>query len=114
MYLHHILKRPKEEVIRKFYTAQKLKPSRNDWVMSIQNDKNELEIKLSDEEIEKYTKYKFKKYLEDNIKKQTFKYLIKKKENHSKASDLSYDTHKVQNYFKTNNNKFKAFSGQVN
>ena len=63
-----------------------------------------MEIKLCDEEIEQLTKYKFKKYLEEKIKKVTFKYLIKKKETHSKASDLSYDTHQVQNYLKTNNN----------
>ena len=69
MYLHHILRRPKDEVIRKFYVAQKLKPSRNDWVLTVENDKNELEIKLCDEEIEQLTKYKFKKYLEEKLRK---------------------------------------------
>ena len=39
MYLHHILKRPKEEIITKFYVAQKLKPSRNDWVTTIEKIK---------------------------------------------------------------------------
>ena len=104
MYLHHLLKRPENEVIKKFYNAQKLKPSKNDWVVSVEKDKKELEIKLKDEEIKKYSKHKFKKYLEERIKKETFKYLINKKEKHSKTSDLSYETLEVQKYLKTDNN----------
>ena len=104
MYLHHILKRPENEVIKKFYDAQKLKPSKNDWVVSVENDKKELEIELKDEEIKKFSKHKFKKYLEERIKKETYKYLIKKKEKHSKTNDLSYDKLEVQNYLKTDNN----------
>ena len=104
MYLHHIIRRPENEVIKRFYDAQKLKPSKNDWVVFVEKDKEDLKIKLNDEEIRKYTKNKFKKYLEERIKIEVFKYLMNKKEKHSKTNDLNYDTLKVQNYMKTDNN----------
>jgi hypothetical protein len=36
MYLHHILRRPEKELIRKFYEAQKSKVSKGDWVNTVQ------------------------------------------------------------------------------
>ena len=40
MYLHHILSRSEDEVIRKFYEAQKSKPSKGDWSKTVKDDKN--------------------------------------------------------------------------
>ena len=59
MYYHHIIKRPNEELIFKFYKAQKLKPSRGDWVTLVDKDKQNLNIKIEDDEAEKMSKYKF-------------------------------------------------------
>ena len=59
MYLHHLLTRSENELIRKFYTAQKCKPSHNDWVKSIQNYLKDINLIITDEKISKISKYKF-------------------------------------------------------
>ena len=104
MYLHHILKRNEDELINKFYKAQKLKPSKNDWVMTIEEDKKYLGIIMEDNDIKKLSKYKFKQILNDKIKELSFKYLIKKKESHSKTENLNYNNLEVQSYLKSDSN----------
>ena len=37
-YLHHLLKRDKDELISKVFYAQKRKNSKNDWAETIRND----------------------------------------------------------------------------
>ena len=88
MYYHHIIKRPSNELINKFYKAQKLKPSKGDWVKLIENDKQILKIDHEDEEIEKMSKYKFKKFVKKVIAEGALAYLLKIKETHSKLKDL--------------------------
>ena len=80
MYHHHILRRPTNELISKFYHAQKLKPSTVDFVSLIENDKKLIGISLSDEEISKLSKYKYKKLVKKAILDEAFKDLIRKKE----------------------------------
>ena len=101
MYLHHILKRKDDELIHKFYKAQKLKPSKNDWVVTIEEDKKYLDIKMEDNDIRKLSKYKFKQILNEKIKEHSFKFLIKKKESHSKTENLIYDKLEIQSYLKS-------------
>ena len=101
MYLHHILTRQNGELINRFYNAQKLKPSKNDWVDTVKDDKKELGIELEDKDIKKLSKFKFKQILDDKIKEQAFKYLMNKKEMHSKTENLSYKKLEIQNYLKS-------------
>ena len=103
MYYHHIIKRPNDELIFKFYKAQKLKPSRGDWVTLVDKDKQLLDIKIGDDEAEKMSKYKFKKYIKKVISEKAFEYLIKIKKTHSKLSDINYTKLNMQNYLKSNN-----------
>ena len=56
----HILQLEESELLFKFYSAQQLKPGKNDWVRQIEKDKNELNINLSDLEVKNMTKLKFK------------------------------------------------------
>ena len=60
MYLHNILKKPKTELIRKVYETQKILPTKNDWFQQISEDKNKLGLSLSDEEIQTFSKDRFK------------------------------------------------------
>ena len=80
-----------------------LKPSKNDWVLLIENDKKELKIGMTDEDIQKTSKYKFRKIIEENITKETFEYLINKKESHSKTENLFYNKLECQKYLKSDN-----------
>ena len=103
-YYHHIIKRPYDELIYKFYKAQKLKPSKGDWVNLVENDKQLLKINLGDEEIAKMSKFTFKKFVKKVIAEGAFAYLMKIKETHSKLKDLKYKKLEMQNYIKSDNN----------
>ena len=67
MYLHHILHRPDSELIKRFYKAQKSKPSKGDWTTTVIEDRNELNIEIDDEGISKLSKYKFRKIVKEKV-----------------------------------------------
>ena len=61
MYYWHVLHLDSSELVHKFYSAQKLKPVRNDFVLQIEQDKSDLGLRnMSDEDIYKIPKEKFK------------------------------------------------------
>ena len=104
MYYQHIIKRPEDELIHKFYKAQKLSPSKGDWVTLIEKDKNLLDIEMEDEDIARLSKYVFKKYVKKATREKAYKFLIDKKEKHFKLNDITYKQLEMQNYLKNNNN----------
>ena len=101
MYLHHILSRPQEELIRKFYEAQKCKMSKGDWAKTAEENLKELKMKMTDEKISQISKHKFKRILKKNIYKEAFDELIEKKDSHSKMSETKYDKLEPQSYLKS-------------
>ena len=101
MYLHHILKRPNEELIKKFYEAQKCKLSKGDWVQTVNENLKDLEIKLDEKEISQMSKQKFKTAVKKKIRAAAYKFLIAKKESHSKMSGTEYEKLEIQNYLKS-------------
>ena len=50
-YLHNILRREDNELIKQIYFAMKENPLKEDWIHLIEKDKSELDINLSDEQI---------------------------------------------------------------
>ena len=101
MYLHHILKRPPGELIRKFYEAQKCKPSKGDWSQTVAQNISEINLNLSDQKISQMSKYKFRKLLKKKIHIAAFNYLMEKKQSHSKMSDIEYRDLTIQGYLKS-------------
>ena len=83
MYHHHILRRFKNELISKFYHAQKQKPSQGDFVNMIDTDKKLFKINLTDGEISSKSDGN-KETIKKAIKDATFNYLIKLMQSHSK------------------------------
>ena len=69
MYLHNILIKPKNELIRKVYEVQKLLPTKGDWYQQVVDDKSKLGIDLSDIKISKMSKDQFKKKVSESVKK---------------------------------------------
>ena len=51
MYLHNILIKPENELIKKVYEAQKLLPTKGDCYKQVMEDKNKLGLDLSDIQI---------------------------------------------------------------
>ena len=66
MFLKNILSRP-NHLIFSIYQAQSVQPAKNDFYLTVQNDKTYYDIELSDEEIRIMSKTSFKKYLESKI-----------------------------------------------
>ena len=74
MYLHNILKQQDEELIKRIYCAMKESPMKDDWVINVEKDLNELGINLSDEEIFKLTKSQFKLIVKAKIRQHARSY----------------------------------------
>ena len=58
LYLWTILSRGEEELTSKVYQAQRVKKTRGDWYVMIQEEKKKYDITLSDEEISDLSKNK--------------------------------------------------------
>ena len=52
MYLHNILQKEKNEMILKIYKAQKIKPSKGDFIYLVKNDLETIGLNITDEDIE--------------------------------------------------------------
>ena len=60
----HVLQLDKSELVHRFYVAQSLKPTKNDWVLQIAQDKKDLDINLGDEDVRKLNIFKFKEIIQ--------------------------------------------------
>ena len=68
------------------------------------DDLQELNINLSFEQIKLTSKSSFKEIVKKQVKIKSFEYLIKLKENHSKAKNLQYTELNMQEYLKSGSN----------
>ena len=60
MYLRHLLKREKKELISRVLSAQIYNTETNDWYGEVREDMNFIDVQLSNEEVEKMQKKRFK------------------------------------------------------
>ena len=60
LFYWHILHLGENELLYKFYLAQKFKPGRNDWILVVHKDLEELNINMEEEDVKKITLQKFK------------------------------------------------------
>ena len=68
MYLHNILIKPENELIKKVYQAQETLPSKGDWFHQVMEDKNKLGLNISDFQISKMSKDQFKKLVVEAVR----------------------------------------------
>ena len=110
-YLRNILTKNKNELISRVYYAQKRKPVRDDWFLTVKHDLEELDIQLSETELISMSKYKFKKFIKAKISVAAFKYLEKLRKGHKKGTNINYDNLEMQSYLTsyTLNNEQKIF-----
>ena len=85
MYLWHILKQTDDQLVRKVYDAQKIKPTKGDWHQMIQSEKLKYEIDETDDEISKMSKSKFKRIVDTKVNNLVFETLKSKASSHSKS-----------------------------
>ena len=60
MFYWHILTRNENDLLFKFFTAQKMAPNVHDWVWQIEKDKADLNLQMSEEKIKAMSKHQFK------------------------------------------------------
>ena len=98
MYLHSILQKSPEELVRKVYEAQKVDTIPGDFCELIAEDKDVMGINMSDLEIRSMSKLKFKKIIKNKTKEAAFRYLLSLKEGHSKLDGLEYSNFERASY----------------
>ena len=67
MYYWHIMRQNENELIKKVYDVQRLIHTKNDWYQLIVNEKEKYEIELSDEEVSKLSKFRFKRLVDKKV-----------------------------------------------
>ena len=104
MYYWHILQKDRNELLYKFYLAQKLKPTTKDWVLQIEKDKKDLNLTIDDEEVSKMSKYKFKQIVQKKIHEFATRCFLAIQSKQSKTSNLEiYEKLKPANYLFSKN-----------
>ena len=89
LYYWHLIHLEDKELLSKFYMAQKLKPGRNDWVMTLQKDMEEIGLKISEEEVKNISLEKFKNMVQCKVKICVKKSFLKKQG--SKTEHLKFE-----------------------
>ena len=65
MYLHNLLQKSENEMTKKIYEAQKANPSTGDFSELVKDDLKSIDLNLSDVEISRLSKQKFKAIIKD-------------------------------------------------
>ena len=60
MFYWHILHLEEKELLHKFYLAQKFKPGKNDWVLTVIKDMEDIGLQMTELEVQNTTLEKFK------------------------------------------------------
>ena len=82
MYFHTILQKNETEMVRKVYEAQKTDPSPGDFVELVRKDCENIQLDMSDTEISKLTKQKFRAIIKEKISNSAFKFLENMQQEH--------------------------------
>ena len=91
LYYWHILHLNENELVYKFFQAQKLKPTKNDWVLEVAQNLQDWRINVSENDVKKISKEKFKKVIDNRMKlsvREDFRKLQEKKGINSKTYKL--------------------------
>ena len=100
MYLWHILSRAESELIHRVYQTQKNDNSVGDWFRLVEAEKSELDINMSDMEIQGVSQEVFKMYVKKKVKINYLQHLNSLKSNHSKSEFLQCTDVKMAEYIK--------------
>ena len=101
MFYHYILNQEKDSLMYKFFQVQSQKPVKGDWSLTVQDDLKTLDINLTEEALGNLSEYSFKQLVSTQIKKETFSFLTKLKESHSKVLHIPYQKHEIQDYLQS-------------
>ena len=101
MYYWSILRKSNEELVKQFFDVQKDFASKNDWVLQVENDLKTLNIEKTEKEIQKMTKYSFKKLIKNNLNRIAKDSLLNDQIEERKSKIKNLNSYKIQNYLQT-------------
>ena len=96
LFLKYILEQPKESNVRKMLNLQLEKPSVGDWASTCLSDLENINLKLTLDEIRTISKQRYLMILKEKIKDSALKYLLKKRG--KKGSEISYSSIEMSEY----------------
>jgi hypothetical protein len=97
-YLHTVVSRDNNELVRRVYDAQRKNPSKGDWCDMVNEDMNMIGLRVSVDEVNRIPKQAFKKLVEKHVRSATFESLQKSKASHSKVKSMQHHEFKRQDY----------------
>ena len=103
MYWWQLVNLSKTELLNKFYKAQKMSPNKGDWIEQLEKDKNELDLQLGDDEIQKFTQEQLRRIVNEKIEICPGKFLKERQKSHSKTQNIEFDGFKPAKYLLTRN-----------
>ena len=83
-------------------------PTKNNFVKTCEAYLNKLEIKQTFSEIEKMSKWEFKKLVKENTHIAAFKYLVREKNKQTKIMHIQYQDLEMQSYLMDGNKDVKT------
>ena len=100
LYWWNLVNQKNESMLYKVYKAQESEPVKGDWNKILQDDKKYFEFEFTDDELlQKYPKKdKFKNAITKKAILLTERYIISKKEGHTKLDDLKFEKLKCASY----------------
>ena len=103
IFLQYILKQDKESIMFKVFKATCENPIKNDFVEKCKKYLQQLNIKMSFEEIGQMSNMKFKNIVKQKTEEAGFKYLLIEKNKQTKIADLNYENLEMQEYLNDGN-----------
>ena len=100
MYFWTILNKPDSELVKQVYSAQKIAPYKNDWILQIKDDLDMCNIELTETEIAKMKKEKFKVLVKNSVRELAKEHLLNIKNSHSKSRGLN-ENFVIQTYLQS-------------
>ena len=104
MFLHYMLNEDDKSLVRQILKAQIKDPVKNDWILTVREDFEELGVGLGFDDIEGLSKDRFKSFLDRKIEERVLNYLNEIKASHKKVSHILHKELKTQEYLKATEN----------
>ena len=112
-FLHYILNQDRNSIIYKFFNSQMKKRTKRDWVSTVIEDLELMDIQLEMEQIKTMRKSNFMSIIKDKIQMQTFQDMEKIKSSHTKVKEIEHENMKMQKYLQANSCKITKEEAQL-
>ena len=100
MYYHTLLKKGESELVKRVFLAQCQFPTKNDWYSEVKRILTLCGINLTEEEISRWSVYKFKKLVNERVKQRAADDLTQLQMKHSKTKYL-YQSNEMKEYLRS-------------